>query len=115
MTRTVLALAACACLTACALLQAPRTSTREAPLGPGEIRSAHAAQQAISIGKSNKADVRAALGEAVVVDFDSGYEVWVYRERPPKNELVLLFAPSGVLIKLRVSEAFQIAKITARG
>jgi len=80
----------------------------EKPLGPGEILSAHAAQDVLSIGRSTKADVRAALGQAVVVDFASGYEVWVYRERPkeestlPKTELVLLFAPSGILSKARV-------------
>jgi len=60
------------------------------------------------VGKSTKADVRAALGEAVVVDFESGYEVWVYRERlpekakPPAAELVLLFDPSGTLAKTRI-------------
>jgi hypothetical protein len=62
----------------------------------------------LAIGKSTKADVRAALGEATVIDFDSGYEVWVYRERPggkpppPVKEYVLLFSPSGVLTKSRV-------------
>jgi hypothetical protein len=78
---------------------------KEPPLGPGEIRSAQAASQALVVGKSTRADVRAALGNATVVDFASGYEVWVYRENPRKNELVLLFAPSGVLAKLRVSAA----------
>ena len=54
-----------------------------------------------------KADVRAALGEATVIDFDSGYAVWVYREparekaASPRTELVLLFEPSGVLAKTR--------------
>jgi hypothetical protein len=58
--------------------------------------------------KSTKADARAALGEAVVVDFASGYEVWVYRDRRRERsaataaELVLLFPPSGVLAKTRV-------------
>jgi len=100
-------LAACAVLSACALVQPP-PKPAEAPLGPAEIRSAHAAEHALDIGKSSKADVRAALGEAVVVDFESGYEVWVYRERAPekepaaKAELVLLFAPSGILAKTRV-------------
>jgi hypothetical protein len=42
----------------------------------------------------------AALGEAAVVDFDSGYEVWLYREK--LSELVLLFAPSGVVTKTRI-------------
>ena len=52
--------------------------------------------------------MRAALGKATVIDFDSGYEVWVYRERlkekakPPPTELLLLFAPSGMLAKTRI-------------
>jgi outer membrane protein assembly factor BamE (lipoprotein component of BamABCDE complex) len=110
MTRTVLAFAACACLAACALVQPPRKTAQDAPLRPGEVLSAQAAKDAVAIGKSTKADVRAALGQAVRIDFDSGYEVWVYRERlkdkapPPATELVLLFAPSGVLTKMRLSE-----------
>lgn len=81
---------------------------REAPLGPGEVRSAQAARDALVIGTSTRAEVRAALGEATVVDFASGYEVWVYRERlpekaqPPRTELVLLFAPGGTLEKARI-------------
>jgi hypothetical protein len=77
-------------------------------LGPGEIPSAQAAENGLSVGKSTKADVRAALGEATVVDFPSGYEVWVYRQRPaekppaPAAELVLLFDPSGLLSKTRI-------------
>jgi hypothetical protein len=99
-------LAACAVLGGCAFIQPPKPA--EAPLGPGELRSARTAEHALDIGKSTKADVRAALGPAVAVDFESGYEVWVYRERPAekepatKAELVLLFAPSGILAKTRV-------------
>jgi hypothetical protein len=76
------------------------------PLGPAEVRSAKAAADAITIGRSTKADVRAALGEAVVVDFATGYEVWVYKARPrdkaPATELVLLFDRSGILTKTRI-------------
>ena len=60
-------------------------------------------------GATRKAEVRAALGEAVAIDFDSGYEVWVYRDRlpdpsppPASSELVLLFSPSGLLAKSRI-------------
>ena len=94
-------------LSGCAVLQPP-ASEESRPLGPAEVRSAQAAREAVAIGKSTKADVRAALGEAIVVDFDSGYEVWVYRERlrakmpPPATELVLLFDPSGILSKTRI-------------
>ena len=91
------------------LLAACATPTVKAPppLGPHEVRSAQAALQALTPGKSTKSKVRAMLGEAVVVDFDSGYEVWAYREplrekeAPPAGELVLLFDPAGVLAKLR--------------
>ena len=60
-------------------------------------------------GETGKAEVRAALGEAIAIDFDSGYEVWVYRDRlpdpsppPARSELVLLFTPSGLLAKSRI-------------
>ena len=62
----------------------------------------------LTVGRSTKADVRAALGEGTVVSFDSGYEVWVYRDPPretppaPGSELVLLFEPSGILKRTRI-------------
>jgi hypothetical protein len=98
--RGVLTLLLCLSIAACAVR--PRQT---APLGPGEIASAQAGRSAIAIGKSTKGDVRAALGQAVVVDFTSGYEVWVYRERERPTELVLLFAPSGVLAKARIGNS----------
>jgi hypothetical protein len=83
------------------------TPQKAVPLGPAEVRSAKAAADAITIGRSTKADVRAALGEAVVVDFATGYEVWVYKARPrdkapAPTELVLLFDRSGILTKTRI-------------
>ena len=105
MRRTALALLACSIVAACAL---PPRPAEPPPLGPGEVRSVHAARDALTLGASTKAAVRAALGEATVIGFDSGYEVWVYREPrkekqpPPAPELVLLFPPSGVLAKARV-------------
>lgn len=93
--------AACALLGGCALMQPP-PKPAPPPFDP------HGLLSAVTIGTSTKADVRAALGEALVVDFPSGYEVWVYRapvqEKPPASgaELVLLFDPSGVLAKTRV-------------
>jgi hypothetical protein len=104
-----LAFTAFAFIGGCALLQPPPPPPKAAPLRPGEIFSAPAANDAVAIGKSTKAAVRAALGEAAaVVDFNSGYEVWVYREQlrekatPPRTEFVLLFAPSGLLTKTRI-------------
>ena len=102
-------LATCLFIGGCVLLEPPaKTPEAAAPLGQAEIRSARGAADGISAGKSTKADVRGALGEAIVVDFESGYEVWVYRERlgekakPPATELVLLFEPSGILTKRRI-------------
>jgi hypothetical protein len=71
------------------------------------------ARNAITIGKSTKADVIASLGKTTVVSFDSGYEVWVYRYKGDasagsaqgargKTEFVVLFAPSGVVAKTRI-------------
>ena len=97
-----LIVAVCVLLAGCAVTKGPT------PLAPGEVRSAVTAGNALTIGKSTKSDVRAALGEGTVVNFDSGYEVWVYRqpavEKPPTPaaELVLLFEPSGILSKTRV-------------
>jgi hypothetical protein len=89
--------------------------------------SANAANTAIVIGKSNKGDVVAALGKTTVINFDSGFEVWVYHvagATPPKTgwaerigfaaegkgasgktEFVVLFAPSGVVTKVRLRVA----------
>lgn len=94
---------ACALMAGCAS-PAPQTAS----LGPGEVLSARAAQNALVPGKSTRAEVRAALGAGTVIDFESGYEVWVYREKlrdkaaAPATELVLLFDASGVLAKTRV-------------
>jgi hypothetical protein len=106
--RASLAFAYCACAAGCAVFQPPPTKAETATLLPGEIISAQAAKDTISIGTSTKSDVTAALGQAVVIPFDSGYEVWVYREKtqdkapPPRTEFVLLFAPSGIVTKTRI-------------
>jgi hypothetical protein len=83
-------------------------------------------KDAVAIGRSTKADVIAALGEAAVIRFESGYEVWVYRladdlpakpratragskeaERETRSEFVILFAPSGLATKTRLRLASQ--------
>lgn len=98
-------LIACALLAGCALTE-PKPVQR--PLGPGEIASARQAENVLEPGKSTKAEVRALLGEATTLEFATGYEVWVYRERrdpktqTPSSELVLLFEPAGLLAKTRV-------------
>ncbi|MBT9503344.1 MAG: hypothetical protein IV092_19030 [Burkholderiaceae bacterium] len=84
----------------------------DSPGGPapaGEALTPLAALELIAIGRSGRAEVAAALGsKAIVIPFDSGYEVWVYRWPGPDKtsraatELVLLFEPSGLLKKLRL-------------
>lgn len=70
-----------------------------------------AASQAVVIGQSSRQDVLAALGTATVVRFDSGYEVWVYRNNPIRSEaanaeFVILFTPSGIVKKMRIRPAY---------
>ena len=65
----------------------------------------------IVIGKTSKAEVMAALGAATVINFDSGFEVWVYRagSRAPaetKAEFVILFTPGGIVKKTRLRPAY---------
>ena len=74
-------------LTACATTPPPKPP----PLSASKAK--------IALGNT-KAQVRAALGTTNEVAFDSGYEVWAYRQAP--EELVLLFDPSGVLTKTRL-------------
>jgi hypothetical protein len=106
--RASLAFASCVCIAGCAFYQPSPPKPETAALLPGEILSAQAAKGTISIGKSTKSDVTAALGQAIVINFDSGYEVWVYREKlqdkapPLRTEFVLLFAPSGIVTKSRI-------------
>ena len=122
-----LAFALCACVAGCA---APGASPVTTGTAAANTISARSARDAITIGKSTKADVIAALGKTTVVSFDSGFEVWVYQiigasvtgetaaraswvERilhagsengtsRGKSEFVVLFAPSGVVAKTRI-------------
>ena len=67
----------------------------------------------VFVGKSTRSDVVAQLGPAIVIPFDSGYEVWVYRWRGSDmttrsaTELVVLFDPSGVAMKARVRPGYE--------
>lgn len=75
--------------------------------------SMQTAMATVALGQSSKEDVLAALGPGTVVSFDSGYEVWVYRKNPlrsePANaEFVVLFAPSGIVKKMRIRPAYGV-------
>jgi hypothetical protein len=128
--RAALVFASWACVAGCAV---PATSPATSGTAASNIITARNAGDAITIGKSTKADVIAALGKTTVVSFDSGFEVWVYRilgervvgetaAKPSwlerilhagsekeishgKTEFVILFAPSGVVAKTRIRPA----------
>jgi hypothetical protein len=111
----------CACVAGCAGPGASVATDAAATV------AAENARDAITIGKSTKADVLAALGKTTAISFDSGFEVWVYQikddaparanlaerilHRGPekatrgKSEFVVLFAPSGVVTKTRIRPA----------
>ena len=81
--------------------------TADTPAFSDPTVSMQNAGDSIVIGKTNKAEVLASLGAATVINFDSGFEVWVYRDksRAPaeaKAEFVILFAPDGVVKKTRL-------------
>jgi hypothetical protein len=104
----------------CLCVACAGTGTFEpSPEGPGSVRTPtgaslapQAAMDLIAIGKSTQADVSSALGKAIVIPFDSGYEVWVYRwagaDRTTRaaTELVVLFDPSGRAAKVRVRPGY---------
>ena len=74
--------------------------------------SLQAASDTMTLGKTTKAEALATLGPATVVKFDSGFEVWVYRDKSPETkaapgEFVILFAPSGVVKKTRLRPAYD--------
>ena len=85
----------------------------DAPPFSNPTLSMQSASDSITVGKSSKAEVMAALGAATVINFDSGYEVWVYRakSREPaeeKAEFVILFSPDGVVRKTRLRPGYVV-------
>ena len=75
--------------------------------------SMQSASDSITVGKSSKTDVMATLGSATVINFDSGYEVWVYRAKSreaaeAKAEFVILFSPDGVVRKTRLRPGYVV-------
>jgi hypothetical protein len=106
---------ACLCVAGCA----GTGMFDPSPQGPGSVRTPTGqslapkdAMDVIAIGKSTKADIAVALGKAIVIPFDSGYEVWVYRwpgsdkTTRAATELVVLFDPSGLATKARVRPGY---------
>jgi hypothetical protein len=108
--------------------------------GNGAIKtlSEDGARQALSVGKTTKAELVAAMGEASVQTFRNGYAVWVYNYKPGlptfvgylpvvgtlanavdattgAKELAVLFDRDGVVKKyqLRVAES-PVERLLAR-
>ena len=108
--RTCFACVCCLWLAGCAgpgLL----SNGKDAPPFSNPAISMQSASDSITIGKIRKAEVLSALGEATVINFDSGYEVWVYRakSREPaeaKAEFVILFGQDGVVKKTRLRPVY---------
>lgn len=105
-------LAACLWLTGCAGPGGLFGSQEAAPPFRDPVMTMESAQGVIVAGQSTKADVAAALGNATVVKFDSGGEVWVYRKKTPQPtvtnpELVILFTPDGIVKKTRIRPAYK--------
>jgi hypothetical protein len=108
----VATIVACCLCVACSgmgsMLDPPSDGRGEAHTPTGQSVTPQAALDTIALGKSTKADLLAALGQAIAIPFDSGYEVWVYRwpgaDKTPRaaTELVVLFNPAGVATKARV-------------
>ncbi|HKA41659.1 MAG TPA: hypothetical protein VKF40_06700 [Burkholderiales bacterium] len=122
--RIGVALALSACMAGCVTPRAPTVPTATVtPLRTNEIPASRVGET-VAVGKT-KADVIATLGETLVISFDSGFEVWVYRlasDAPAKaarpqgaartslekpgpaaaGEFVVLFAPSGLVAKTRI-------------
>lgn len=90
-------------------------SGADAPAFSNPAVSMQNAGYAIVIGKTSKAEVVAALGAATVINFDSGFEVWVYRANPrapveAKAEFVILFTPDGIVKKTRLRPAYPASR-----
>lgn len=90
--------------TAVALLLGACASTSPPP---GAQASDERLAAAAIPGQSSRASVLAALGKTHKVQFDSGYESWLYQA--PRSggrfaEFVILFDPAGVVRKTRVRE-----------
>ena len=85
----------------------PMAATVVASVAVGEVAPVGDSVGAIVPGLSTRAEVAAALPKARMLRFDSGYEVWVDRDRPESKdaqvpERAILVNPSGVVEKVRV-------------
>jgi hypothetical protein len=96
------AVASAACIAGC--VTGPSTSPSAFVTSPrAKTVPASRMKNAVTIGRSTRADVIAALGQTLVIGFDNGYEVWVYRLGEDRGaEFVILFDPAGIVAKTRM-------------
>jgi hypothetical protein len=95
----------CACVAGCVATATPYT-----------VMPAGISAESLTIGKSTKADVLAALGKTRSISFESGFEVWAYQTKDAlsgNGELVILFSPAGIVTKTRFRPSANAA--AARG
>ena len=107
-----LAALSCIWLAGCAGPYGAFSPADSAPTFRDASLSMQGAKEAVVIGSATKADVLAALGSGNVVKFDSGFEIWVYKDRTAstaadKAEFVILFTPSGIVKKARIRPAYE--------
>lgn len=103
-------MALCAACAGTSLLDPSPDGRGMARTPTGASITPQAAMEAVTLGKTTKSELASALGQAIAIPFDSGYEVWVYRwpgaDRSTRaaTELVVLFEPGGVATKVRVRQ-----------
>jgi hypothetical protein len=110
--RVAAVLGLCAWLAGCAGLDGTSGTSQRQPPFRDPAMSVQEAGGIVVAGKSTKAEVATALGPATAVKFDSGFEVWVYRGKPPAGqktdepEFIVLFDPAGTVKKTRIRPAY---------
>ena len=104
--RYAVILALATALGACEVME-PFTTAPSAVVTSRRVNAVPAERtNGVAIGRSTRADVAAALGRTLVINFDNGYEIWVYRiANAPGAEYLVLFSPSGVVTKTRLRPA----------
>ena len=81
--RHILALCLSLCLAGCAATGNGAILSKK----PEEIQSL------VDIGRSTKTDVRNAFGEANIIHFEDGHEIWVYEKKALDRTKYLRFVP----------------------
>ena len=84
-----------------------RTTKPELPPFRDASMSLQTASDLTVLGTTTKTQTLAALGPAITVKFDSGFEVWIYRAKSSDAsvepaEFVILFSPEGIVSKTRI-------------